>query len=200
MSERKWLCPSCHQFAATTLLRVLTHIKQVHSLEAGFHVTCGLNQCPKTYDNFQSYRRHLYCKHSDELHPTTTNPDHEHIEQEDDHEFLEPAADEEENSSTVPVCDSTRQSALLLLKTTVKHKVSKTSLNGIIEDVSMFYEERTQSLQSQLGCLLHKRGVEFDSELVAVFQQPRLTTPFLELNTEYLRHQYYKSHFGFIVS
>ncbi len=78
MSERKWLC---HHFAATRLLRVLTHIRQVHAFEADFHVTCGIDGCPKTYDNFHSYRKHLYNQHNDKLHPTSTHPDQEHADQ-----------------------------------------------------------------------------------------------------------------------
>ena len=125
MSERKWLCPSCHHFAATRLLRVLTHIRQVHAFEADFHVTCGIDGCPKTYDNFHSYRKHLYNQHNDKLHPTSTHPDQEHADQQ--HADQEQEGLETEPSTNTTVDSSTRQSALLLLKTTTVHKVSKTS-------------------------------------------------------------------------
>ena len=67
MSASSWQCPLCHVFASKNLKGVVRHIGAVHSHEAGFHVTCGIDGCPRTYGNFHSYKKHMFLKHREEM-------------------------------------------------------------------------------------------------------------------------------------
>jgi len=53
--------------AARNLKGVVCHIGSVHAHGANFHVTCGLQGCPRTYTNFHSYKKHMYSRHRDTL-------------------------------------------------------------------------------------------------------------------------------------
>ena len=38
----------------------MRHIGYVHAHDPNFNVVCGIEGCSRNYDNFQSYKRHLY--------------------------------------------------------------------------------------------------------------------------------------------
>ena len=61
------LCPLCSTFAAKDLKGVLRHMGTIHAHEAGFYVRCQVKDCPYTYTNYHSYKKHLYKKHRDVL-------------------------------------------------------------------------------------------------------------------------------------
>ena len=61
------VCPLCSSFVAKDLKGVLRHMGTVHAHEAGFYVRCYVQECPATYSNFHSYKKHLYKKHRDVL-------------------------------------------------------------------------------------------------------------------------------------
>ena len=66
--------PLCYSFAARILNGVLRHIRAVHAHEANFHVTCGIQGCPRSYSNYYSYKKHMYQKPREVLEVTTTVP------------------------------------------------------------------------------------------------------------------------------
>ena len=57
------ICPCCGSRFATVSV-FLTHLRLIHSNEAGFQITCGIQGCPRTYVNFHTYRNHVYSIHS----------------------------------------------------------------------------------------------------------------------------------------
>jgi len=59
----KMICPCCGSRFATVSV-FLTHLRLIHSNEAGFHITCGIQGCSRTYVNFLTYRNHVYSIHS----------------------------------------------------------------------------------------------------------------------------------------
>ena len=71
-SLKVWNCSLCEWFAAVSLKVVMHHIGSVHMHEAGFHICCGIDGCPRTYKNFASYRQHLYRVHRDVLDISTS--------------------------------------------------------------------------------------------------------------------------------
>lgn len=92
------------------------------------------------------------------------------------------------------------QAALFLMKTSVVSKVSVTALDNLIGDIHVLIENSVKTLQDSLGAILCERGVDFDSELTAVFQNPSISRPFQELHSFFLRKEYYAKEMGLLVS
>ncbi|EEC00567.1 hypothetical protein IscW_ISCW024064, partial [Ixodes scapularis] len=59
-------CPRCPYFSEQ-FTRVLTHIGVVHGGEDKFTVLCGINGCTNSYNQFASYKSHIYRCHRDVL-------------------------------------------------------------------------------------------------------------------------------------
>ena len=58
---------TCSMCTAANMSVILRHIGTVHSHQAGFRVVCGIRDCPRTYDNYHSFRKHLRRKHIETL-------------------------------------------------------------------------------------------------------------------------------------
>ena len=56
------VCPLCSSSFATVSV-FMTHLRMIHSHEAGFHIQCGLQGCKRTFKNFHTYRNHVYSLH-----------------------------------------------------------------------------------------------------------------------------------------
>ena len=67
------LCSICNSFAAATFSSVLRHIGDVHKRQIGpsplVAVWCGIDGCPRSYENYESFRSHVYKKHRHVLWP-----------------------------------------------------------------------------------------------------------------------------------
>ena len=42
---------------------MLSHIRQVHSGDEDFQITCGISNCEKSYNKFDSFYRHVRNRH-----------------------------------------------------------------------------------------------------------------------------------------
>ena len=60
-----YTCVICNHFCATSMTRVFKHIGLVHSHEPNFHLSCGIQGCPRTYQNYYSFRKHSQRRHQD---------------------------------------------------------------------------------------------------------------------------------------
>ena len=96
--------------------------------------------------------------------------------------------------------DDKRHSALFLLKATAVSKVSETTLDNLVGDISILLDSRMQLLQENISSALCDRGLEFDTELAAIFQKPSITVPFQGLHSQFLRKKFYREEMGFEVS
>ena len=56
-------------FGGNSFSNVLRHIGQVHKFDPGLKIYCGIDGCPVSYTNFESFRSHVYRKHPQTLHP-----------------------------------------------------------------------------------------------------------------------------------
>ena len=64
-TKRTFLCKySLCYYQSTSFKRFLNHTWDKHSLSFGFHHTCGISGCTKTYKNLQSFRRHIKQAHA----------------------------------------------------------------------------------------------------------------------------------------
>lgn len=58
-----WKCGLCVGFAALVLSQMLSHIRQVHSGDKDFKITCGILNCEKSYTKYGSFYRHVKNQH-----------------------------------------------------------------------------------------------------------------------------------------
>lgn len=67
------LCSICNSFAAASFSSVLRHIGDVQKSQIGpspmVAVWCGIDGCPRSYENYESFRSHVYKKHRHVLWP-----------------------------------------------------------------------------------------------------------------------------------
>ena len=55
-------CPLCGAFCSSISV-YLSHLRLIHAHEAGFRVPCGIQGCYRTFQNFYTYRNHVYSMH-----------------------------------------------------------------------------------------------------------------------------------------
>ena len=157
-SSRSWRCPSCYSFAAHILKSVLQHIGVVHTHEANFCVTCGIQGCPDSYCNYHSYKKHMYQKHCEVLEVAT-------VPSASEAQVLEPIEIDDytcgsSDTTTYPAhTGEKKQSALFLLKATAVRKVSKTALDDLIGDIAILLDSRIQLLQESIRYCPTAQGV-----------------------------------------
>lgn len=58
-----WTCGLCVGFAALLLCQMLAHIRQVHSGDKEFEITCGISNFEKSYKKYDSFYRHVKNRH-----------------------------------------------------------------------------------------------------------------------------------------
>ena len=127
-------CPLCSWFAAKTLMR---HMGTVHAPDPTFFIRCGVGDCPRTYRNYHSYKKHLYKKHREMLDgPWSPTDDDTALLPNTSEDVMPPLCPSETELSecTLPrfptIKDRKKEAALFVLKSKHIHKVSQSSLNG----------------------------------------------------------------------
>ncbi len=65
-------------------MKLIQHIELIHAHEANFTITCGLNDCQSTFTKYESFRRHVYRKHTDRVLRPDNDDDDGNIEVVDD--------------------------------------------------------------------------------------------------------------------
>lgn len=200
MADQSWSCPLCYSFAAVTMKGVTRHIGAVHSHEANFHVTCGIEGCPRTYSNFHSYKKHLYKKHRDILEVDDSTVGSACLDSVGYNTQIESDSVITQAEPQQHPQHRKRESALFLLKAANVCKVSNSSLDIQIGDVSLLLENQIRSVQAELSAVLLEKGIQFDADLLAVFQRTSLTAPFHGLDSNYLRTKFYRESMGLLVS
>lgn len=66
-SSSGYCCPLCEGFVVPTYRLWLSHLRHIHSHDPNFHVTCGVNSCPRTFRVFSSLYSHVYRSHRNML-------------------------------------------------------------------------------------------------------------------------------------
>jgi hypothetical protein len=193
-----WNCPLCSWFAAPTLKGVVRHIGNCHAYDGGFHVTCGIGGCVRTYLNFHSYKNHLYKKHREIIMsdlppqiPTLESPS-----------LLPPELDDPVFSPLVsrqqqPLLEK-NESALFILKAREVYKMSQSALDSLLSDVSTMVDSKIGKMQASVSAVLDSKGITIDEELKSSFQ-PQSGELFQGLRTRYLQEAYFKDHFKHVV-
>ena len=166
----------------------------VHRCDANFHITCGINGCVRTYQNYYSFRKHLNRAHHGDASASVDNTDSVV-----DHVLIdEPEVDVVRKE---PDVDSIRTSALFLIKAQEIHKVSQIALDNIIAELTFMCSKELSLLQTKVFKYLSNGGVDPDKidGLKEVFNKCGLNNPFHGLTSHNLRSLYTEEHLGFVV-
>lgn len=198
-------CPLCSRFAGCSLKVIIRHLGIVHASEAGFHIKCAKEDCPRTYNNFYSYKKHMYHKHRDLLNdslpaeslPATSSSSQTLMDTAFDE--IEGGADYNEDSddtniyitsSSSSLQERQKYAALFALKT--RH-VAQSSIPGVMCDFSTLLETTVQKLKSKVTQTI--QNAELKSEITQIFDTPEVRDPFGGLDNEYQLKQYYLEKF-----
>ena len=197
-------CPLCDSFAATTVKGVVHHIGLVHSNEPGFRITCGVGGCTRTYTKFNSYKKHMYVKHGEVMRVTVTasregqcNLDMDVL----DHCSSFPSIDEgTHETSDVYVALRDRNTALFVLNAREILKISQSSMNHLLGDISTYIDMIKNRLIQNVDLLIREKGICMTEQLQTICNSSDVSDPFSGFRTEYLQKQYFIRHFNLVVS
>lgn len=60
-----WRCAICLTVLAFSLKLLLSHINLEHASSPNFSIQCGIDGCPKVFEKFPSFYKHVTRYHSD---------------------------------------------------------------------------------------------------------------------------------------
>ena len=178
-------CPICNLFGGNSFASVLRHIGEVHRFDPGLTIRCGIERCPQTYSNYESFRSHVYRKHRHVLHSTVSTTDASRSESSID------ISNADTNNSIDNIKDA---GAKFVLKVREEYRIPQSTLNKIINDVKGLWVTALDSIKAKV-----KKEVESDvvGALLKCFED---SFPLDGLETEHLQLKYYKRHFNYLVS
>ena len=202
------VCPLCRAYAAKDLKSLLRHIGAVHSHEAGFFVHCGLQDCPRTCNNFHSYKKHLYTKHREALGlvPNSTAEVSEDVLMSTytDLGASFRSVDQHEDSSEDAIVEQAqvekRAAALFALKSLHVHKVSQSALSGLMADISTMLEYKVSQIEHKVMGVLKDCDSNIKASVRNHFSSQSVVDPFCGLNTSQKQKTYFSDHFHLLVS
>ena len=202
----KCVCWICYSAAAPTLKGVVRHMAVAHAHDPGFHVSCGIGGCSRTYSNFYSFKKHLYRKHREHLDiatvssATVTSLSDSLLH---DTEY-EPEAGNLYDTDLVStsITRHKKQMALFILKLKEVRKVSQTAIDGLVCDFTLIIQQIISQLQNDVSICLQDNGLNFSNinGLLEVFSDPFKLNPFTQLESKFLQEKFYKEHLDLLVS
>ena len=188
-------CPYCpEEYSAPSETLLLTYIRRVHANDPNFSIQCSLNGCERTFTNFRTYQNHRLT-HRDEV---STVPPTDDADQSGECSGLDALPLPDISPTTT---DIQSFAAKWILKTRETWSLTRTAMQGVIEDVSDLVDFVTQTLESQTRAVLQTHGIEPGSicGLNDVFTGPA-AKPFEGLTSFHQQLQYCQSTFNLVVS
>ena len=196
---RKFSCSICHKYAALSYESVLKHIGSVHSCEPNFHITCGVEGCPRTYRSYRSFRHHLTNKHCGADLPASNNT----IPSVDDDHDHEESDSMELDSLSLPLQPRPEnyEVALFLLKAREERQVSQLALDGLIDDFTELYQSQVVSLSEKAKNYLSDMNCDSDviTGIDELIKKTATTSIFKGLESSYHQKNYYERNFNYVV-
>ena len=189
-------CPYCAEaYAAPSEELLMTHIRLVHTNDPNFLIQCLLNGCERTFENFRMYQNHRLT-HRREV-PTVSPA----TETEDMDDSVGSSGLEAPSLPQVSTTDMQYFVARWILKTRELRSLTRTAMQGVIQDVSDLVSFVTQTLESQMHAVLQSNRIEPESicGLDDIFAGP-VTKPFEGLTSFYQQLHYCRNTLKLIVS
>ena len=202
-------CPLC----STNLPNVanwLSHIRLVHSSDPNFAITCGIDQCARTFKKFSAFNSHIYRNHRDvvmllkEEVPVTHDAgnSYEGIST----ERFQPVVTVENTLPEVSQLlniDKEEQeiaSAKFILKLKEGRSMSQTSVNDVVEGCQLLFDHTLTRVRAGVKERLSRSGI--DPQDIDGLQEffEEVEDPFSNLKTAYKQEKAFEKHFGYKVS
>lgn len=170
----------------------------------------------RTFQNFTSFRNHLYMYHSHD--PSLCNDseveESGHENREDspvDNDISDPVheggEDNDGDVSDVSAMDTAsalqRSSALFLMGLKERHKLTQVALQGVVQGVTSLVQSRMDLLQVHIRDQLTSAGIPMSTidTLSHTFDEEGIfARPFHGLETQHQQITFYRENFSFIVS
>ena len=197
------LCPICHSFAATDLKGIIRHLGVIHAHESGFYVRCFVDDCPSTYRNFHSYKKHLYTKHRAVLEVPPISADINVTDNNTPTDEISCRIDDPDDSISSRI-DEGRSAALFVLKAKQVHKVSQCVLTNILFDYSEMHENNIREICEKVmvtldGFFQGSTPETLKISMGEIFASPQASNPFHGLETRQKQITAFYKHFNIIV-
>ena len=193
MSAATFSCPYCPaDYSAPSETLLLTHIRITHSNEPNFSIQCSTSGCARTFTNFRTYQNHRLT-HRNQV-PCCLLTDDEVHEDELGLGSYDVHAYSLADTISPTTTDMQSFAAKWILKTRETRSLTRTAMQGVIEDVGDLVRFVTHTLASQTNAALRTQGIEPNSisGLDEVFSGPT-TKPFEGLTSFHQQMQYCRS-------
>ena len=125
----------------------LKHIQLFHAHRPDFKITCRVNGCPRTFKNFDTFRKHILDWHSSDQNPTNNESEDSQPslpDQNDDLTNYEEAGNGRiisdnavQNEVSVSLKDLKTSSAMFLLSLKEERKLTQTAIQEVIRGVTI---------------------------------------------------------------
>lgn len=179
MDHRCSLCPYLSQCQA----ELISHLIKRHKNCANFIVHCSANGCGASFKNHNSFRRHCYRKHLNQLASTQTDDD---------------IGVGEINSSVVLDTsidgpDDTLDEGAFVLKLTAAHKLSQKAVRDVMESAQELVQSKLNRAKEKLSAILNPEQLHILQD--EIFSSASL---FSAVDTEYKQEKFFESKFQYI--
>lgn len=94
----------------------------------------------------------------------------------------------------------TWNTALFILKALEVHKVSQSSMNHLLGDISEYLDMVKGRLLHRVAAALKDKGIAMEDVLATLSNSPDVADPFSGLRSEYSQTQYFIRHFNLVVN
>ena len=197
-------CQIC-EFVAPNLKFLLKHIRQVHADRPGFHITCLLSGCQRTFRKFEVYRNHVYGHHTESEALTTLATEAAEHSFTDNLSETMSGGDESQTESLVDedaaFC-AKRRAATWILKIQETYKLTQSTVDSILGDVTGLFQDLLSNLFEEVKSILTKSDVDLTTipDVSRLFDSTSFYMhPFQGLETKHLQLKFYKEHFNLLV-
>ena len=193
----------CSHLSFPSFKRYLNHIRNTHSFEPNFQITCTVSGCFQTFKVFSSFTAHLYRKHQEQISrlnaigtdDTTLSNAHEDEERED--EYITGTEDPELEEK------ATRSLFLSTLKMQETHALTDTVTSDFLGDVKDVVAQNVSHLKERVQRCLSAEGTAVTEVegLQEVFDTPLpMESAFEKLKTVRQRTEYAIGNLNMVVS
>ncbi|KAM7310696.1 uncharacterized protein ISCGN_007604 [Ixodes scapularis] len=211
-------CPRCPYFSEQ-FTRVLTHIGVVHGGEDKFTVLCGINGCTNSYNQFVSYKSHIYRCHRDVLLNTgssfsseRTNDDPRDFPSTDENRAYDDVDEPASSLQSEASASSTRspkrkqfedfvaeaKAAIwnFFFNVTENHKLPHSAATKIFGDLQLVFEHVIKAFADEIAAKIDVSALPPD--VISLLECSFLPDLFKGIQSKHLREQYAKANFPYV--
>ena len=186
---------------------MLQHISRIHSSSPTFHITCGLDECLRTYTNYGSYQKHVKKMHSHyfgiaEGSPSTT--DNIIVDDISMAELDQEYNDEGSTSCVLPPLSEIEKKCLRakwVLKIRETNSLTQSCTEKLLNDITDMCADIIDELKEDIFQNLKSASTPSPliEEINAICDDVIYRQPFMGLETQYKQQQFYIKHLNFVV-